>query len=400
MRGLILWLVLAAGLAQAQTREVNPADLELTVTIENAEVTPFQGEMVLVTIHGVYRRHITREKLIQPALEGFNWMQLGEDHWYETQIRGKKVKNFKRRMALFPKQAGKLTIDPFVHHLTLTDEGDDWFAHDIRSQPLTINVDPAPQMDGWWLPVRRLEISDQWSNAPDQLQEGEGVLRIIRVKAVGASPDMIPPMPELTSPSAMIFPHPEQRLVELSPQGPVSIAFWRWTIRPGRSRSAILEPLTFDYFDTTTRQAHSATITAQRVAMDEANLPEPAPPPAPAAQRTALMAGTGIIALFIGFSILLLGRNFSGLKRLQAIPAFNPLYRRLRRAARNEDLAGTRRTAVAILQQEGRCPETTNLLHQFDNAVFGSIDTAPDTLRFAREFLLATSNRSRKPSGA
>lgn len=395
MKRLILWLLLTASLAQAQALEVNPADVELTVTIENADVTPFQGEMVLLTIHGVYRRHITREKLIQPDLEGFNWMQLGQDHWYETQVRGKKVKNFKRRMALFPEQAGELTIGPFMHHLTLTDEGDDWFDHDIRSEPLTITVDTAPQVDGWWFPVRRLQISDDWSNAPDQLQEGEGVLRVIRITAVGASPDMIPPMPELTSPSAMIFPHPEQRLVELSSQGPVSIAFWRWTIRPGSSRSAILEPLTFDYFDTTTRQAHSATITAQRVAMDETNLPDPVPPPAPARQQPALMAGTGLIALLVGLSVLLLGQNFSGLARLHAIPAFNPLHRRLRRAARHGDLADIRRTAVAILQREDPCPQAADLLHQFDSAVFGSCELAPDASRFAREFLSATAGRSR-----
>ncbi|MDU9005778.1 hypothetical protein [Sedimentitalea todarodis] len=399
MKRLILWLLLTAGLAQAQTLEVNPADLDLTVTIENADVTPFQGEMVLLTIHGVYRRHITREKLIQPGLDGFNWMQLGQDHWYETQVRGKKVKNFKRRMALFPEQAGELTIGPFVHHLTLTDEGDDWFEHDIQSEPLTITVDPAPQMEGWWFPVRRLEISDQWSNAPDQLGEGEGVLRVIRITAVGASPDMIPPMPELASPSAMIFPHPEQRLVELSPQGPVSIAFWRWTIRPGRSRSAILEPLTFDYFDTTTRQAHSATITAQRVAMDETSLPDPVLPPAPTRQRPTLMASTGVIAFAAGLSVLLLGRNFSGLARLHALPAFNPLYRQLRRAARHGDLAATRRAASAILQEAGPCPQAARLLHQFDNAVFGSDAQRPDTSRFAREFLTSTTSRSRTGSG-
>lgn len=399
MKGLILWLFLAAGLAQAQTLKVNPADVELTVTIENADIAPFQGEMVLLTIHGVYRRHITREKLIQPNLEGFNWMQLGQDHWYETQVRGKKVKNFKRRMALFPEQTGELTIAPFVHHLTLTDEGDDWFDHDIRSERLTIKVNPAPQVEGWWFPVRRLEISDQWSNAPDQLAEGEGVLRVIRVTATGASPDMIPPMPELTSPSAMIFPHPERRLVELSPQGPVSIAFWRWTIRPDRSSSAILEPLTFDYFDTTTRRAHSATITAQRVAMEETNLPDPVAPPAPRRQRPVLIAGAGFFSLIAGLSVLMLGRDFSGLERLHAIPAFNPLYRRLRRAARRGDMAETRRTAAAILRRDGPCPQATRLLFKFDTAVFGSGDRPPDTSRFAQDFLSAMIGRSQTGSG-
>ncbi len=242
-----LLLVLTSSLA-AQTTEVNPADVTLTVSVENPGATPYVQEMVLVTIHGRYRRHLTREKLEQPDLEGFNWMQLGPDQWFDTTERGKKVKNFRRRMALFPDRPGRLTIGAFTQHLTLTDEVNAWFGHDITSKPMTIEVAPAPVSDDWWLPVRQIEVSDNWSNAPDQLLPGEGVLRVIRVEAVGASPDMLPPMPELRSPSAMIFAHPEKRLVELSPEGPVSIAFWRWTIRPGNDTSAIVEPIGFRLF--------------------------------------------------------------------------------------------------------------------------------------------------------
>ncbi|MEY8828472.1 hypothetical protein AB9K34_08635 [Sedimentitalea sp. XS_ASV28] len=392
MRALILCLTLIAGFAQAQTREVDPADLQLTVTVENAEIAPYQGEMVLVTIHGAYRRHITLEKLVQPDLEGFNWMQLGQDSWYETRVRGKKVKNFRRRMALFPEKAGRLTIGSFVHKLTLTDEGNDWFEHDVRSEPLTLDVAAAPPVEGWWFPVRRLEISDQWSNAPDQLKEGEGVLRVIRVTAVGASPDMIPPMPDLSSPSAMIFPHPEQRFVELSPDGPVSMAFWRWTIRPGNGRSAILEPLSFDYFDTTTRKALSATISAQRVAMDETDLPEPTPPAPPVRLRPALLAGTGVMALAAALAALMIGRAMSGPTRLASMVPFNSLYRGLKRAAHQKDLAATRRMATAILRSDGPNAQASRLLVQFDSAVFGTGRPAPDTTRFARDFLTAMKN--------
>ena len=85
--------------------------------------------MILVTIRGSYRRHITRERVEQPPLDGFSWSQLGPDRWYEERIRGRPVKMFERRMALYPERAGELTIGAFTHHLTLTDEGDEWFEH-------------------------------------------------------------------------------------------------------------------------------------------------------------------------------------------------------------------------------------------------------------------------------
>ncbi|MFD1343095.1 hypothetical protein, partial [Litorisediminicola beolgyonensis] len=313
MRWIALFLFWS-GAAFAQSSTVGPRDVEITVTVAEADEIPFTQEMVLITIEGVYRRHVTREKLEQPDLDGFNWVQLGNDYWFESTENGQKVKNFRRRMALYPERAGTLEIGPFIHHLTLTDEGDDWFNHDFYSEPVTIEVAPAPPVpEGeWWFPVRQLRVADDWSNAPDLLKPGEGVLRVVRVEAVGVPPDMIPPMPELRSPSAMIFAHPEKRLVELSPEGPVSVAFWRWTIRPSGDVSAILEPIQFDYYDTRDRTPRRVVISAQRVAYDESTLGSAPPPPEPVALHplaAALALGLGLLG---GLTALLAGRRWGG----------------------------------------------------------------------------------------
>ncbi|SFD63111.1 BatD family protein [Roseivivax sediminis] len=386
MRWLLI-VLLWTGVAQAQTRHVAPRDAELTVTIES-EGKPYTQQMVMIRIHGVYRRHVTRETLEQPALEGFNWSQLGEDRWYDSYENGQKVKNFERRMALFPDEAGEVTIGPFVHHLTLTDEGDDWFDHDIRSEPVTFTVRPAPTDVDWWFPVRSLRISDDWSNAPDQLRPGEGVLRIIRIEAVGATPEMIPPMPELTSPSAMIFAHPEKRLVELSPQGPVTYAFWRWTVRPTNATSAILEPISFDYFDTEQEKAHRVTISAQRIAYEDATLVETAEDgtvPAGNLRRgpLALVAALGLLA---GLVAMLAGRRLSGEAVWRSGP-FDPLGRQVRRAARAGDLAALRRAGAALIRRDGPDPARRAILHRLDSTLFGGAERPRDLRALARAFL-------------
>lgn len=386
MRLLALFLCLLAQPALAQSREVAPDDLRLEVTVADAGATPFTQEMVLITIRGSYRRHITRERLEQPPLDGFNWMQLGTDTWREEAVRGRPVKIFERRMALFPERAGRLEIGPFVHHLTLTDEADNWFDHDASSDPVVIEVAPAPATDGWWFPVRRLQISDQWSNAPDQLAPGAGVLRVIRLEAVGASPDMIPPMPELHSPSGMVFPHPEKRLVELSPEGPVTYAFWRWTVRPGNGASAILEPIEVPFFDTRERVARVARISAQRVAYEGA-----APPPAGGADRaagTARVPGWGAaltagVAFVTGLAALLAGRRMTG----RMPPALDPLALRLRARARAGDGAGLRRAAAAMLRRDGPEPGRERLLAQLDSALFAPAAAPIDLRDLARAFI-------------
>ncbi|CAM4002141.1 BatD family protein [Palleronia rufa] len=386
MRVLLLaLLLLAPTLAAAQTRDVKPGELTLSVRLEYPDRPVIEGALVLLTVHGTYRRHITLESLTQPGLDGFNWFQLGEDQWYETTERGKRVKNFKRRIALYPNASGPVTIGPFVHELTLTDESDDWFAHAVASAPLTLDVDPASAGEDWWFPVRDLKISDSWSNPPDQLAPGEGVLRVIRLEAVGASPDMIPEMPELTSPSAMIYPHPEARLVELSPEGPVTIAFWRWTIQPTNAVSAIVEPIDLRYFDTATGQFHDVVISAQRIAYDAA---EPAPDAPAAAQGPARLSGlptalAALVAMAAGLYALWPATGLSLAAARRRIPRLDPLERGIVRALRDRDARGLRRALAARAKADGLAPPPG--LARLDRHLFAARPDPVDLDLAARE---------------
>jgi hypothetical protein len=373
---MLVAVLLLAAAAAAQTRAVLPGELELTVSLDPTDHPRLRGEMVLITIRGVYRRHITRESLRQPDLEGFDWAQLGPDTWKEERLGGETVKVFTRRMALYPAREGRLSIGAFSHDLTLTDEGDDWFEHSVASAPVSLDVAPAPETEGWWFPVRRLQISDEWSNAPDQLAPGEGVLRVIRIEALGATPQMIPPMPELTSPSAMIFPHPEQRFAELSPEGPVTYAFWRWTIRPTNDISAIVEPLTLSYFDTFHRQMRVATISPQRVAYAAAP-PNPTTeasgvgmPAGPARLPGRMAALLGLTAFACGLAATLGRRRWAGLAALRRLPGFDPLAGALRRAARAGDVQAMRRLARQAEARDGPTPARASAIRLLDLVLF------------------------------
>ncbi|NOC83198.1 BatD family protein [Ruegeria sp. HKCCD6428] len=391
MKWLFLLLIAFPLQVLAQSKTVLPSEALIEVAIEDNAPVPFTQEMVLLTIRGVYRRHITREELIQPRLDGFSWAQLGPDSWSEQRINGRKYKVFTRRMAIYPVEAGKLTIGPFVHRLTLTDENDDWFEHEIQSEPLTIQVAQAPATKEWWFPVRKLQISDQWSNAPDQLASGEGVLRVIRLEALGATPEMIPPMPELTSPSALIFPHPEKRLVELTPEGPVTHAFWRWTIRPSNDTSGIVEPLQFSYFDTVARETREVVISPQRIAygtaIENAGLGGAEADAPPATLLGWPMAAIAIVVFLAGLGLGLSGHKLAVSRALRRFGVFDPLARELRRSARAGRADRLRQAASAILRRDG--PSSSRLKHMqdFDRQYFDPNAAAPDLNAFARVFL-------------
>ncbi|WP_106744994.1 BatD family protein [Yoonia maritima] len=357
----------------AQTSTVDPNDLTLSVTVEPLPDPLMRQEMVLITIHGIYKRHITLESLEQPDFDGFNWMQLGQDHWFVSMLDGRPARNMRRRMAVFPDETGTLEIGPFKHHLTLLDENNKWFEHTITSEPVTIDVAPEPQNDEWWFPVRGLRVSDDWSNAPDQLSEGEGVLRVIRISALGASPDMIPPMPELTSPSALIFAHPEKRLVDLTSRGPEAIAFWRWTVTPTNGHSAILEPIRFSYFDTVAREMREVSISPQRVAFGDvigAPVSDQRAPVEASRSHPLVLPICGIIAFLSGVLAVTRGETLSRYYLRQRLRSWQ-LQRQLRWAIWRHDIAGVRASAHALDQLYGYSIERSELLSELDSHLFG-----------------------------
>lgn len=264
----LLFLALLVTAPPAMAQQMAPGTIQLAVEIEDRAHTPHVGEMVLVTIRGSYRAPITLESLKQPPLDGFNWMQLGEDRWFNTAEQGQTVVNLERRMALFPQASGTLEIGAFAHNLVLLSPDGRRFEHVETSAPRTLNVDPAPQNAAWWFPVRGIEVSDNWSNPPERLAEGGAALRLVVLTAHGVEPELLPPMPEMTGAGAYLFPHPEKRIVTLGPSGPITRAFWRWTVRPKEETAGFINPLTIHYFDVHSREHQEITLTAQRVAYE------------------------------------------------------------------------------------------------------------------------------------
>jgi hypothetical protein len=199
-------------------------------------------------------------------------------------------------------------------------------------------------------------------------------------------------MPELTSPSGHIFPHPERRLVSLSPEGPISIAFWRWTIKP-EGPSAILEPIEFSFFDTRERVMRDVVISPQRVAMAPGPAPvaASAPPEGGSLHRasglTALAAGA--IAGVAAMGWRRTGRPADWRELRQAFSA----RRNLARAARSGDLPAFRRAAhrmAATMPADQRRPE---VLAEIDAALFVKEAATPD-LRDLRRRLLGLAGRA------
>ncbi len=387
-------------------QSVEPGDLRLELSFEERSGPLFRGEMILLKVRGFYKIRIARENLIQSALHGFDWMQLGEDKWSKDTSQGGEILQFERVIALFPNRAGTIEIQPYVHELELWTKNGKRFDHRLRSTPLSIDVTERPQSDGWWLPARRITVEDRWSNAPDKLGTGEGALRVVTITVEGVLPEQLPPMPELGSAGALVFPHPEVRETRLYRSGPVTRVFWRWTVRPENPPSAYLKPIPIPYFDTKAREHREIVVAAQRIAMTEeavaAYLAE-ADKESIAAMEVETLSQEGSTQSLRGASVVaplaLLGGFGAGLfalmpkmqwrrrrsfKQIRHWIGGDPDVSALKRAAKSDDPAAARLAVVRLIDRgEGDDAQMRKALLDLDRHLFGNPQTPINLKQFA-----------------
>ncbi|GJE25431.1 hypothetical protein [Methylobacterium organophilum] len=348
-----LLLVLVALLAAAPgARALDEGDLGLTVTPEvGGNATPYAREMVLLHLRGVYRTQILLEEVIQPTLTNFSWTQLGRDSWSRTRMPdGQMALQFERTVAIFAHHAGDFTLEPFVHKLTINDNGERKVV-EVRSAPTALPVATWTQPTGgpevpepWWLAARDVSITDSWDPDPETLKVGATARRIVTLEAQGVLAEGLPPRPVMRTRGIVTFSGPVKRETIVTPQGPVARATYQWDIRPGVPEAIPLDAIQIPWFDTVSRVMREAEIPARQIGGGLVDREENLTPVASASWGVVLAAG--LVAF--GLGLLLVG-IVPGRGRLRLDGA---LRRRLSRAAASGDATGFRATLAQAQQAE------------------------------------------------
>lgn len=352
MTRLRLALALLAWLAPGAAPHAQDGAASLTIEVEPGPAVPVVGEMVLVTIRGVYDLTITLESLEVPRAEGYEWVQLERDRWADERIAGKIFSVMRRRLAVFPRKPGTMTIGPFVHRITHAARGGRREEIETVAPPVDVRVAPYPGVPGdWALAARALEVTDAWSKDPSALVDGETVTRTVTLTALGVMPEDLPPQPPMREPWLITFSPPEQRSVVRTLAGPVSTVTWTWHLRPVTGQPGVIAGHRIPWFDTTHRRMEAAELA-----------PAPFGYRSFGESRAGLVAGgfegrlplalSAIAGAALGSLLLFRGlrvRTGIGLSGLRDRLRLARLRSAVRRAARSGDLAALRVAVAAYL---------------------------------------------------
>lgn len=348
IRALLVWLALA-GAALAQ------GDARLMVLHDHGN--PVVSEMVTLTIRGEYDLTVSLEDMQFPNSTDYDWIQLSRDDWHKERVNGRLLQIFERRVALFPRRPGSVTVGPVSHRLTHVQDDGQRAETTVTAAPVTLSVQPFPA-DTPPLAASRLILADDLSAEPGRLGKDEILTRRVTIEALGALAHHLPARPDLSEPWLILFSQPELRETVLTDAGPVARVVWEWQLRPRTGEPAILHAAAFPWFDTDSRQVEVAPL--KPIPFGFVGFGSNFGAPDQQAWRNWPIAAASLGAgLAASLALLLHGQGllpWAALRRRMRRLRPGPHVRAMRRAAAAGDLAALRAAAERHLHWRGRQP--------------------------------------------
>ncbi|HVJ29598.1 MAG TPA: BatD family protein, partial [Gammaproteobacteria bacterium] len=176
------------------------ADVFMELTAEPDIV--YAQSQVLFTLRLYVGVTTGRATLTAPETTGVEAIveKLGEDSAYRTTRGGRMFDVRERRYAIFPQQAGALTIGPVTYEAMVIPDRGFSRVQRFRSDVLELTVQPAVAppsalAGAAWLPALDVSLTEQWSEPGSELAVGIPRTRTIVVEGVGLLDTQLPEVP-------------------------------------------------------------------------------------------------------------------------------------------------------------------------------------------------------------
>lgn len=176
-----------------------PGEADVFVTSEVDVEETFVQAQVLYRIR-IYRAVATRQPALrEPTITGAEALieLAGDEKQYEAVLNGRAYNVIERVIALYPQESGEISISPALFEARVLRDGRITGRKVFESESHTVNVLPIPAPpdefpNAVWLPARDVQLTEEWSRPPDEMEAGEPVTRIVTLTALGQLETQLP----------------------------------------------------------------------------------------------------------------------------------------------------------------------------------------------------------------
>lgn len=210
-------IAVAGGQTQPITIHVNPPGRDADANSNEpyfveAKVdrdSVYVQQQLLLTVRAFHAVPLDDMKLTEPDFDNATVRKASETS-YRREINGVTYLVHERSYAIFPQQAGDLTIPELVFSATEPTRPRSLFdfpgqGRAIRrlTRQITVHVKPIPKQftGSVWLPGRNLTISASWGGDPQHVAVGDSITRAVTIRADGLQASQLPALdqPNLTN---------------------------------------------------------------------------------------------------------------------------------------------------------------------------------------------------------
>jgi hypothetical protein len=202
------------------------AAADIFMELEAAPDVVYAQSQVLFTLRLFVGVSTGRATLTAPETTGVEAIveKLGEDSQYQSTRGDRDFIVRERRYAVFPQEAGTLTIGPVTFEAMVIPDRGFSRVQRFRSDVLELTVEPAvappPAFAGAaWLPAQRVTLKEQWSEPDSEVVVGIPRTRTIVVEGVGLLETQLPDVPLDVQPGIRQYADQPELAREITEQG-------------------------------------------------------------------------------------------------------------------------------------------------------------------------------------
>ncbi|MBT8076588.1 MAG: BatD family protein, partial [Gammaproteobacteria bacterium] len=244
--------------------EAEPVFIEVDIQPEGGP--HYVLSQIGLTVRIFYQANLT-EAAINPPAPDQATVRLLDEVPYQADRNGERYRVLERRYAIFPERSGTLTIPPMQLTGRLIERPSDRLWQPtvrgrrvrVESAPIALEISPRPAeyTGDYWLPARRIMLSQQISDNED-LHVGEPVTRTVILDAVGLEENMLeePVWPQI--PATRIYPDQPQGISRDDGEWVLGHKEFRYAVVPEEAGELVLPELRLNWWDTVSNQQRTA----------------------------------------------------------------------------------------------------------------------------------------------
>ncbi len=232
---------------------------DLLLEAESAPETVIVGQQVLLTIRVLHRVNLAGASLtdIEPQGVPVDIQPLGKDSSYQSRRDGYLYNVIERRYAIFPEQAGTLTIPRMTLQAQVANASRfDPFGgsrQNLRrlAPAMTIKVvDKPADSDGrLWLPASSVSLTDSWQQQLPTFRVGEPVTRTLVLQAKGSTSARLPELSLPLPAGWKSYPDQPLRADSNDASGMIGTLQQKVAVVPTKAGKVTLPGFVLDWYD-------------------------------------------------------------------------------------------------------------------------------------------------------